>query len=189
MADRHAVIESRQTRRHDRCGISLHQHNVGPLSFQDGMKPLQNQGRQSTQFLIGPHHIKIVVHWNSKPAQDGLQQVAVLRGNADASLELISTSPQLPNHGGELDGFGTRAQNDEDVKTFSGHQREFSILDFGLKGPPVSCLLREGGTKRGMVFTRNGLIKDLYHGEIPEHLLSLHQPFEDGWHCHSQTKL
>ena len=71
---------------------------------------------------------------NAKPAQDRLQQVAVLRGDADASLELVSMTPQFANHGGELDGFGTRAQNDEDVKTFRRHEG-ILILDLvGLKG-------------------------------------------------------
>ena len=82
------------------------------------VKPLQNQRGQPAQFLIGPHHIEIVMNGNAKPAQDRLQQVAVLRGDADAGLELISMPPQFANHRGELDGFRARAQNNEDVKTF-----------------------------------------------------------------------
>ncbi len=131
VAHGHAVIESRQARHHDRGGVSLHQDDVRPVGGEHFMKPLQNQGGQPAQFLIGPHHVEIVMNGDAKPAQDGLQQVAVLRGDADAGLELISMPPQFTNHGGELDGFGARAQNDEDVKTFSRHGRDFRfwILD------------------------------------------------------------
>ena len=73
-----------------------------------------------------PHHIQIVMNGNLEPAQDGLQQIAVLRGNADAGLELVAPSRQFVDHRGELDGFWTRAQDDEDVKTFGGHRVFFS---------------------------------------------------------------
>jgi len=93
------------------------------------VKALQNQGGQATQFLIGPHHVQIVVNGDAKPAQDRFEQVSVLRSNADASLELVSMPPQFANHGGELDGFRARAQNSEDVKAFNRHLWVFSIGD------------------------------------------------------------
>ena len=123
VAHGHTVIEGRQARRHDRGGVSLHQDHIRPLGFQHGVKAFQNQGSQPAQFLIGPHDIEIVMNGNPKPAQNGLQQVAVLRGDADAGLELIPASPQFTDHRSELDGFRARSQNGEDVKTFNRHSK------------------------------------------------------------------
>ena len=100
-------------RRGEACrGVSVHEHDVGPLVFEDGPELEQHVARHVEQRLARLHDRQVVVGSHIEDAQNLVQHLAVLAGRSHDGLELIRTRLELVDERAHLDCLRAGAEDE-----------------------------------------------------------------------------
>ena len=112
MTDRHLVIVGGERARHRRRRIALDHHAIRPLVTDHVVQSRQRARSQPIQGLPMPHQIEVDVGNDACDLQHLIQQAAVLGGGAGADAD-TGRRVQRADDGKELEGFGTRPEDDQ----------------------------------------------------------------------------
>ena len=100
-------------RRGEACrGVSVHEHDVGPLVLEDRPELEQYVARHVEQRLAGFHDRQVMVGCHAEDAQHLVEHLAVLAGHGDDGLELILARLQLVDEWAHLDSLRAGAEDE-----------------------------------------------------------------------------
>jgi len=86
---------------------------------EDARQPAEDGDGHVRRRLVVAHHVEVVVRPDPEQVEHRVEQLAVLRRDADAHVE-PAASLELFDHGGELDGLGTGAEDCENLDHLRG---------------------------------------------------------------------
>ena len=93
-------------------GVTMYEHDVGPLVLEDRLELEQHVARDVEQRLARLHDRQVVVGRNVEDAQHLVEHLTVLAGHGDDSLELIPARLQLVDERAHLDGLRAGAEDE-----------------------------------------------------------------------------
>ena len=121
MPHRHPGVERGQRAAESGRRIALHQHQAGALRFEHGFERRHHPRRQLRQALARRHAVQVVIGTDAEHAEHLVEQAAVLRRHARPHFPPGIVGGEMPDHRTELDGFGARAENEQNF----GHRQRY----------------------------------------------------------------
>ena len=118
MPHRHVLVECRQGSGERGGGVALHQQHLRLFGLDHRFEGYQDARRDLRQRLPGLHQVQVVIRRHIECRQHLIQHRAMLRRHTDAHLKPRAL-PQVQQHRAELDGFGPRAEDKEDLMRHS----------------------------------------------------------------------
>lgn len=103
----------------ERCGeagrgVTMYEHDIGPLVLEDGLELEQHVARHVEQRLARLHDRQVVVGSHVEDAQNLVQHLAVLARHGHDGLELIPARLKLVYERAHLDGLRAGAEDERD---------------------------------------------------------------------------
>ena len=95
--------------------VPLNDHAMRRITGHRRVDPFEAAGRQLGQRLVGAHHAQIQVRLDLEIVGNLLEHLKMLARQADDRFKLIGATQALSDHGSQLDGFGTSAENMQDT--------------------------------------------------------------------------
>ena len=115
VGDRDSLIERGEGAGERGCGVALHDDEIGLDVAQDGFGGGEDAGRERGKALAGLHEIEIDVGLNGEGGEHLVEHLAMLGGGEDFDVEGLRLGFETERERAELDGFGTRAEDEEDA--------------------------------------------------------------------------
>ena len=106
------LVEGSEGGSHGGGGVAMHEHHIGALRLQHGAHAQQDAGRHVVEVLPRLHDVEVVVGGDGEEAEDLVEHLAVLTGDAHHCAEMGGIGLQGLDERGHLDGFGASAENE-----------------------------------------------------------------------------
>ena len=114
MADRDTGVKCRQRRRHCRCRIAMHQHEVRLFARDHLAHPDDDLGGDIPKRLARRHDVEIDIRAFIKGGKHLVEHLPVLAGDADNLVHQLA-GPDLAHHRHHLDAFRPGAKHRHDA--------------------------------------------------------------------------
>ena len=126
VADSEAAVESAHATDKGAGGIALHDDGIGLVILDGLIDRAEEEAGESGESLAGPHELEVEIGLHLKHVHGLIKHLAMLTGGAGDGLKLGRPAAELLDDGGELDDFGSGAEEDEDAFHLSELSQWFS---------------------------------------------------------------
>ena len=123
--DARAVMERAEPAGHRRRRVALDEHPVWVLVAEDPRQSAEHRDGHVRRGLVVAHHVEVVVRPDPEQVEHRIEQLAVLRRDADAHVE-AAAALELSDHRSELDRLRAGAEDGENLDHLGGRIEGFA---------------------------------------------------------------